>query len=386
VKINVASGPLYPIPSISGGAMARVWEGLATAFAEQGHDVCVVARRYPGQADHEYVNGVEYLRWGGFNQSTNIYADLAKDFAYAVGLVPRLPAADILVTNDFFLPMFAGWLNPKAGIVVVSANRFPKRQFSLYGRVGLVAAASTAVADAIKSQTPSCEKITVVIPNPIDTKIFLPRQNPNESTSSKRLLFVGRVHPEKGVHLLIDAMRHIAGVMDVELDIVGPWEGASGGGGQDYLEMLKAKSQGLKVCLCGPEFDANRLAQRFQQSDLFCYPSIAESGEAFGVAPLEAMATGLVPVVSRLACFQDFIVEGESGFYFDHRSKDASLQLGKVILDAFSDNCRLRQMSHAAIRASEGFGFKRVAEKFLHQFAVLLTNNEPKQRNDQRRN
>ncbi len=355
--------------------MARVWEGLALSFAAAGHDVCVIARSYSGQAAQESDNGVQYLRWGGFDQSTNIKFDLFRDFAYAARLVRRLPPADILVTNDFFLPMIAGWGNRKAGVVVVSANRFPKRQFGLYRRVGLVAAASTAVADAIKLQTPSLKNITVVIPNPIDTKVFFATKKPNDGTSTKRLLFVGRVHPEKGVHLLVDAIRHTTGILDIELDIVGPWEATSGGGGQDYLEMLKAKSQGLKICFCGSEFDAKRLAQRFQQADLFCYPSIAESGEAFGVAPLEAMATGLVPIVSKLACFQDFIAQGESGFYFDHRSANPSRELGNAIIDAFSDLARLEKMSQVALSTAQRFGFNNVAHKFLQEFQSLLNLN-----------
>jgi glycogen synthase len=37
---------------------------------------------------------------------------------------------------------------------------------------------------------------------------------------------------------------------------------------------------------------------------------VAETGEAFGVAPIEAMAYGCAPLVSNLACFRDFIEDG----------------------------------------------------------------------------
>jgi len=46
----------------------------------------------------------------------------------------------------------------------------------------------------------------------------------------------------------------------------------------------------------GPVFDADRLARHYERATVFAYPSLAEKGEAFGVAPLEAMASGAVPV------------------------------------------------------------------------------------------
>ncbi|MEZ5312305.1 MAG: hypothetical protein R2862_00965 [Thermoanaerobaculia bacterium] len=62
----------------------------------------------------------------GILQSGHLTLDLVKDFAYAVNLLPRLPPADILVTNDFWLPALAARFRRKAGAVVVSAGRFPR--------------------------------------------------------------------------------------------------------------------------------------------------------------------------------------------------------------------------------------------------------------------
>src|SRR5262249_27007085 len=138
---------------------------LAEAFAHAGHDVCVFARAFDGQPRREARNGVSYERFGGFAQGRAIALDLVKDLAYALAAAPRLRRADILVTNDFWLPAICPAMRPSAGKVVVNANRFPKGQYLLYGGAAAIAAASSSVRNAIVRERPALAGRTVVIPN-----------------------------------------------------------------------------------------------------------------------------------------------------------------------------------------------------------------------------
>src|SRR5882724_6766341 len=149
MNITIATGPMLPVPPLLGGAIPRLWQGLAEEFARHGHAVCIIARSFPGQPRRENLNGVNYLRWGGFSQGLSVKMDLVKDFFYAACVVGKLPTGDILVTNDFWLPVFAIRFRRGAGKVVINANRFPKGQFRLYQSAARIAAASTAVRDAI---------------------------------------------------------------------------------------------------------------------------------------------------------------------------------------------------------------------------------------------
>ena len=130
MRITIATGPMLPVPTLRGGAVPRMWQGLAEQFALAGHEVTVFAREFSGQPERETIAGVRYLRWGGFDQSLSVRRDLLKDLAYAMRAVRRLPSADILITNDFWLPVFAA-RRRSVGRVVVNANRFPKGQFWL---------------------------------------------------------------------------------------------------------------------------------------------------------------------------------------------------------------------------------------------------------------
>lgn len=373
MRIVIAAGPMLPVPALRGGAIPRLWESLGQEFARNGHAVTVLARAFPGQPAREVRQGVEYRRWGGFDQSRRLAWDLVRDLFYGILLLPRLPRADILVTNTFWLPALAAAARPAAGRVVVNANRFPKGQFRLYRQVALVAAASTAVREEILRQTPRMAGRVEVLPNPIDLSRLRPSRAPASPAASRILLYVGRLHPEKGLHLLVPAFRRLGeAARGWRLRVVGPWEESQGGGGAGYLDSLQASAPGADIDWAGPVFDPEALAQEYARADLFVYPSIAEKGESFGVAPVEAMACGVPAVVSRLACFQDYLVDGSNGWVFDHRAPDPVEALRAALAGAMGDEARRRSAGLLARRTAEGFGVEAVGRQYLEAFARLL--------------
>lgn len=372
MRITIATGPMLPVPTLRGGAVPRMWQGLAEQFARAGHEVTIFARAFAGQPERETIAGVRYLRWGGFDQSLSVRKDLLKDLAYAVRANRRLPAGDVLITNDFWLPVFAV-RRRAAGKVVINANRFPKGQFWLYRKASRIAAASTAVRDAIATQCPALAARTRVFPNPIDTAVFQPALARPTSAGPKTLLFIGRVHPEKGVHLLVGAFQILhAQRPGWRLQIIGPVATAQGGGGDAYLKRLQHLAAGCPVEFCDPIYDLARLADAYRAADLFCYPSIAEQGESFGVAPLEAMACGVAPIVSALACFRDFLTPGETGWSFDHRAPNPAGALAEQLLVAATDDARRTAIAACAAQTARQFSHEAVASDYLTDFAAML--------------
>lgn len=372
MKITIATGPLLPVPALRGGAIPRMWHGLAGEFARRGHEVCIFARRYPGQTNEEIRGGVRYLRVGGFEQGRWLALDLLKDFAYASTSLWRLPDADVLITNDFWLPAFAARLRQRAGRVVVNANRFPKGQYFLYGGAARIAAASSAVRDATVAQTPGLKDRIRVFPNPVDTGIMSPDENA-KATDPRLLLYVGRLHPEKGVHLLAAAFSRIAPRHPGwRLRIVGPWELEEGGGGQAYVQGLRAMLKGVPAEIADPQFNPALLAEEYRSATLFCYPSLADQGESFGLAALEAMACGVPPLVSSLECFRDFVSDGQTGWVFDHRGMDPEGALAGALESAMADPGRALELGRRASTAALKFGYAEVAEGYLADFRQLL--------------
>jgi glycosyltransferase involved in cell wall biosynthesis len=352
--------------------MQKSWHGLARKLAARGHEVTIVAREFPGQPRKESVDGVRFQRAGGFSQGRYVTWDLARDFAYAVNVLPRLPKADILVTNDFWVPALAARFRPSAGAVVISAGRYPKGQYRLYRGVSRIVAISSAVGRAIMDQQPTLANRTVVIPLPIDLELFGPPVS-RDRGAGRSVRYIGRIHPEKGIELLLGAFARVAARFpEWSLKLVGPSLEAEGGGGEAFAAAMRTKSRDLRVQWSGPVWDPADLAAEYGAGDLFCYPSLAERGEAFGVAALESMAAGVPPIVSDLACFRDFVRHDRNGWVFDHRGPGAEEALAETLARAMEYLAPRERLGEAARREAERFGFDAIARDYLAEFERIL--------------
>jgi len=355
-----------------------MWHGLAKEFARRGHEVTILARAYPGQPESENTDGIRIVRWGGYDQGTNVRADLLRCLWYAVRAARRLPPGDIVVTNDFWMPVFAARRKKISGKVVINANRFPKGQYGLYGSVDLVAGASRAVARAIQHQTPKLKDKIRVLPNPVDEAFLRPRAEIGYRISDigkgqLTVIYVGRIHPEKGLDVLLEAWKYLGEMKikmkikgEVKLRIVGPYKKEQGGGGEEYLKSLKGKAEGVEWG--EPVFGAEELAKVYDSGDILVYPSLAEMGEAMPLAPLEGMTRGLPAVVSNLEVFKEYLVQGQNGWTFNHR-ESAAENLAAVLGSALSAD--LTAMGKEARRTAERFSVQNVASMYVRAFKEI---------------
>lgn len=103
------------------------------------------------------------------------------------------------------------------------------------------------------------------------------------------LLYAGRISPEKNIGLLVDLMKLLA--RDTEQDyrlIV-----AGAGPRAEWLQQQSEEHFSGKIVLLG-HLDKETLANYYANADIFVHPN---PKEPFGIAPLEAMASG-VPTVA----------------------------------------------------------------------------------------
>ena len=375
MKITIVLGAFFPVPPTMGGGVEKVWFSLAPEFVKRGHEVVTVSRKMPELLREETIDSVKHLRVDGFDTPRSLVWLKCLDLIYSLRTMSILPDADIIVTNTFWLPILLR--NSKHGRVYVQVARYPKGQMRFYGKAARLQAPSQAVARAIAAEAPRLAQKVSVVPNPVpESKSSSPP--PAISDRHKIILFVGRVHPEKGVHVLVDAFASgaRAAFADWKLMIVGPTQTKLGGGGEAYsasLQRAAAKAEG-RISFAGPIFDATELASMFRNARLFIYPSLAERGESFGLAPLEAMAHGCGVLVSNLDCFRDFIRDGETGFVFDHQTQPIVEALRDRIDNVISDETLLARVAAAGYEKSAGYSTGRVAEQFLKDFGSVVRN------------
>jgi glycosyltransferase involved in cell wall biosynthesis len=349
-----------------------MWHLLAREFPARGHDVTHVSRCYPEQPERETKDGVRHVRVEGFDTPAALWKLKLMDLVYSRRCAKVLPRADIIVTSTFWLPMFPSIC--RKGAVYVDVQRMPKGQMRFYGRAARLRANSKAVAKAIQGEVPWLANRVAMIPNllpfpPVpEEKIRSVLQRP------KILLFVGRVHPEKGLDLLVEGFRLLDPMLahGWKVHIVGPWSTAEGGGGDAYVGTLRRLAEGLPVEFFGSVHDPAALAAHYDSASIFVYPSVAAKGESFGLAPLEAMAHGGVPVVSKLECFQDFIQDGVNGVTFDHEASNAPGELANVLARLMDDPSLLARLARQAAQVNQSHAPAKMADLFLEDFAAIL--------------
>ena len=377
MKITIVLGAFLPVPPVMGGAVEKVWLALSQEFARRGHEVVLVSRVLPELSRLETRVGVKHLRVRGFDTPRSLLWLKFLDLIYSIRTMSVLPAADIIVTNTFWLPILLR--NSRRGQIYVHVARYPKGQMRCYAKAARLQTPSHAVARAVAAEAPKLAQRITVIPYPAPGPAT-ECEPPPFAEREKTILFVGRVHPEKGVHLLIDAFANETRTLfaDWKLMIVGPAEKNYGGGGEPYLATLKRSAEQAqgRVIFRGPVFDPIALSREFRSARLFVYPSLAEKGESFGLAPLEAMAHRCAVLVSNLDCFHDFIREGETGFIFNHRAANPTDALREKIENVVVDEPLLARMAEAGYCKSTEYSLTCVADQFLDDFNSLVRNSD----------
>ncbi|WP_018292225.1 glycosyltransferase family 4 protein [Verrucomicrobium sp. 3C] len=373
MKITIVHGWFLPVPPLRGGAAESHWYHLGEQLVRRGHEVAHISRTWPGLPREDEIGGAQHLRVPGNDLPRSRLGILLRDFAYTVQVLQRLPPADILVINTITLPVFAR--SRRWGAVWVVAGRMPKGQTRFYGHAARIQAPSAAVAEAIARERGSREKICV-LPYSLPRPTGWTDESQEEKKRERVVLFVGRIHPEKGVHLLVEAWKGLAEKTkrNWRLVLVGPWEDSVGGGGEAYYRRLDEESSGcgFPIEWKGPVYNPKALQDLYRTASLFVYPSLAERGESFGVAPLEAMAQGCPVLLSELACFRDYLKEGENGWTFDHRAADSSGKLGEKLQALLRDEAGLAAAGERASQTACSFFPEALAPRYLESFAEVI--------------
>lgn len=203
------------------------------------------------------------------------------------------------------------------------------------------------------------------------------------------VLFVGRVSPEKGVHVLIEAVGDLVGEFPgLRLRVVGPrtqlgaefivdisddplvrelkrfYDGSVASDYQHYLDSrITALGLAGHVEFTGPVYQQD-LVEQYLEATLLVNPSFSES---FGMTLVEAMATGCPVIGSRVGGMKDIVVEGESGVLVEAGDVAGLTQALRAMLE----NPAVRgDMARAGqTRAIETFSWQARANRILERFA-----------------
>jgi glycosyltransferase involved in cell wall biosynthesis len=208
-----------------------------------------------------------------------------------------------------------------------------------------------------------------VVPNGIDCAPYA-RYNRAalEPAQPLRLIYIGRLAPGKGLVETIEAMR-IARLRGVSARLV-----LAGSGPEEARLRRHARDAGLarEIAFVGPAWGTHK-AELLSQADALVLASYAE-GLPYSL--LEAMAAGVVPIVTPVGAIPDMVTEGEHGVFVAARDADA---IAQAIARLAADRAALARMS-AASRAciAAGYSLERVARDFSRLYWDLCAARTPR--------
>lgn len=192
-------------------------------------------------------------------------------------------------------------------------------------------------------------KITV-IPEGVDLDLFKPKIDKSEQ--EKVILFVGRIAQEKGLMYLIKAIPRVTKVFpSISVLMVGEDQGI-----QENL-IKAAENLGVEkiVHFLGPKF-GYELARTYRKARIFVLPSLYET---FGLAILEAMASGLPIVTTRTGGIPELVEDGSNGMLVGPRNHEA---LAEAIIKLLSDPDLSLGMSKRNPVKAKRYSWESVAE------------------------
>ena len=211
-----------------------------------------------------------------------------------------------------------------------------------------------------------------VISNGINLKHFQPipvgdfHERFNLPANKIKLLFVGRLHPEKSIDTLIKATPHIIKEHpNAHIMIVG------GGHLRQKLEKL-AESLGVKehISFLGVVSEEDKI-HAYNASDVFVLPSFAELE---GMVVLEAMACGKPIIISDAKMSASrFFVDG-NGFLF--KTED-HLDLAHQILKLIKNADLRKAMGKVSLEKSKQYDIEKSVDKLEEVYYSALGKHHP---------
>jgi glycosyltransferase involved in cell wall biosynthesis len=194
-----------------------------------------------------------------------------------------------------------------------------------------------------------------------------PAPTPAEKDCS-RVVYVGQIHPLKGVHLLLDAIGLLRSRgMAVTLEVVGPMNGWIQPAWAGYREALRERAgrpdlQGA-VFFLGEREDVPALLAR---AGIHCCPSMPEQQEALGLVNLEAKQAGTPSVVFPTGALPELIEHGRDGWVCRDCSAEA---LAEGIAYFLADRTRCLEAGRQARCSAHNFGRETFAGDWRQQFS-----------------
>jgi glycosyltransferase involved in cell wall biosynthesis len=339
------------------GGPPAVVARLAAAQAALGHQVHVLGHESPGAEERRRrmlaeVPGIERVRI----HSAGPQRDPFREFIGAAArreVARLLPGVDILHLHEVWAPIVrvAAAEARRAGVPYVIAphnslsppyihqKRLKKAVAMRLGYRRMLRGAA-AIHVLTRAESHAVEHLGLrtpraIIPNGIFREEVEPLPPPGtfraahpELGHGPYILFLARLHPNKGLGLLAEAFALAVSreplAVDAHLVVAGP----DGGARADFESDIVRLGIADRVHLVGPLYGHDKAAA-YADAAAFCLPSRLEG---FSMSVLEALAAG-APVVISITCNFPEVAEARAGLVVPLDARSLADAIGRILAD-----------------------------------------------------
>jgi glycosyltransferase involved in cell wall biosynthesis len=356
----------FPPRGLAGAEIAA--HNMAKYFTKKGHEVHVTTTLFKGGIRETIDEGffVHSIPWskikffGGFIYWINAFRQLKK-------IKP-----DIFHFQNIDIDLFTFFLikiQKKPFVVWAQGSDvyFRSTTEKLKSKIVLkYADAVIALTEDMKNYLKDIyKKDILIIPNGIDLSNFENLSKDYFYTkfgfekNTKIILYVGTFRPVKGLKYLIEAMK-IIGCNEKRLIIIGH--------GEEKEDMEKlVKNLNLENCVTFLGKTPNSEVIKYMvSSDVFVLPSLSEG---FPITILEAMASALPIVTTKVRGLPEIFKDGQNGFLVEPRNPE---QLAEKILLILNDEDLRNRISKNNEEEVKKYDWKIVIDKLENLYFDIL--------------
>ncbi len=361
-------------PTQSGAERQALAQGRE--LVRRGHSARVVTREIAGLPRDEVVDGMAVHRWVRTSSRGPMFA-----ISFVSGVIRALRQLrreyDLIHTHQALWESIStglgrDWLKGAPVLVQPASSGYfgeaeemrRTKGFPILRRLSLRNPMFAAISADIERQwlemgVPPGHMVRMA--SGVDANHFRPGPSAVEDQLPRRprVVFTGRLHPQKNIELLLEAWPEVARRTDANMVLVG--DGPSRAG----LES-RARSLGVadRVRFLGAVADP---AEYLRAADVFALPSVAEG---MSNSALEAMATSLPCLASNIGGNTDLIETGVTGRLIAPGDRQAWTE---ALVEAIEDRDVSGRMGRAARERVEAeFALPVVVDRYLELYRRML--------------
>lgn len=301
---------------------------------------------------NDSIRQILYFFFSGFLDYTRVdCVEVIHNTAVGPAIIYKIRGARLFLYHSWDFQKFVREL--KGPFYAFFANIIQIFAFKI---ADTIAVATETLGEGVRKHT-SPEKI-FLLPNYVDTDLFKPQDTEKLKNS---LVFVGRLHPQKNLPLLLQVMKQLP---QFKLQIIGV------GPLREELIAMKNRNKLENVEFLGM-IPQEELPEYLNKAEAFIFTTHIEGHPK---ALIEAMACRLPCIGSNVEGIRDVILDGETGVLCERNVED----IKRGILELFEDKAKMKEMGRKAREfVVEKYSMDKILERRIKLIKGELDGIEP---------